>query len=96
MRPYSVAPGGFLVIKRYGPGSFSERLHELRVGDGVQVRGFFDCVYSPTDAPAHLVLLGGGTGIIPLVALALDALRDGVPVTLVVTESARACSYLLN
>ena len=63
-------------------------MHELRVGDGVHVRGFFDCVYSPTDAPAHLVLLGGGTGIIPLVALALDALRDSVPVTLVVAHSA--------
>jgi CDP-4-dehydro-6-deoxyglucose reductase, E3 len=86
-RPYSIvtapladgtAPGdmiSFLVV-RHEFGLASRRLHaELCVGDALRVRGPYGTFRLPQDQGANLLLLGGGTGLAPLVALASRALE---------------------
>ena len=51
----------------------------------MQVCGFFGSKYELV-APPHLVLLGGGTGTVPLVGLALAARAKKIPVTLAISQ----------
>ncbi len=83
-----------LGIKRVPGGRVSEALYATATeGDtlwasGPEGRFCFD----PSDAPAHLVLLGGGSGVTPLLAMARAAVRDTAQtrVTLVLGNRAPA------
>jgi dihydroorotate dehydrogenase electron transfer subunit len=57
-------------------------LANLRVGDFADVLGPLGRPFSIEKATSRLLLVGGGVGIVPLVALAEDALRRGIAVTL--------------
>lgn len=76
-RLYSAAPSENkpgvlrLSIQLVPPGEVSPYIHDvLAVGDSVEIRGPFGrfFVWRPTD-PAPILLIGGGSGIIPLAAI---------------------------
>ena len=84
-RSYSVAsaPDGSaeieLTIERLPGGEVSMFMHdEVRVGDELEVRGPIGRWFVwPGDIPA--LLIGGGSGIVPLMAMLRLARRQGVP-----------------
>ncbi len=91
-RSYSLSssPGsGALVItvKRVAGGAASGWIHRnVRPGMTLRVRGpSGNFVYRPSEPPARLVLVGGGSGITPLMGILRTALEatPGVPVYLV-------------
>ncbi len=57
-------------------------LSQLKTGDFADVLGPLGQPFTIGRSTARLLLVGGGVGIVPLVALAEDALRRGVAVTL--------------
>jgi ferredoxin-NADP reductase len=82
-RSYSIAsaPGETLAltVERLDDGEVSPYLvDEAREGDGFEVRGpiggYF--VWEPDD-PARVLLVGGGSGVVPLMAMARDHARAG-------------------
>lgn len=83
-RCYSIctAPGEgpevAVTVKRVPGGRVSNHLNDVAT-PGLELRaaaptGRF--VFDPADAPAHLVLLGGGSGMTPLLSMLRTALRD--------------------
>jgi ferredoxin-NADP reductase len=82
-RSYSIAsaPGEMLAltVERLNDGEVSPYLvDEAREGDGFEVRGpiggYF--VWEPDD-PARVLLVGGGSGVVPLMAMARSRARAG-------------------
>jgi ferredoxin-NADP reductase len=82
-RSYSIAsaPGEMLAltVERLNDGEVSPYLvDEAREGDGFEVRGpiggYF--VWEPDD-PARVLLVGGGSGVVPLMAMARSRARVG-------------------
>ncbi|MGV9992841.1 hypothetical protein [Streptomyces sp. NPDC003374] len=76
--PFSAPPGTLrIVVKQLGPGSFGEyAVSRLEVGDTLEVgppKGSFTLADHPG---AHHVLIGGGSGITPLMSMATTALHD--------------------
>ncbi|QKW08197.1 2Fe-2S iron-sulfur cluster binding domain-containing protein [Streptomyces sp. NA04227] len=76
--PGSAAVGTLrIVVKQLGPGGFGEHaVTRLTRGDRLEVgppKGSFTLVDRPG---AHHVLIGGGSGITPLLSMAAAALRD--------------------
>jgi CDP-4-dehydro-6-deoxyglucose reductase, E3 len=88
-RPYSIvnvpehdgsAPQGLLyfLVARHPRGAASRYLHDsLSVGDKVRLRGPFGTFRFPTQTFGRVVMLAGGTGLAPLLAIASQALRRG-------------------
>lgn len=81
-RPYSIAnaPGhGYLEIhikdNKHG-GTSSHAVNGLRAGERVAINGpFGSCVYTPSEK--GLLLIAGGMGIAPMMAIAEDAIARG-------------------
>ena len=95
-RSYSIAsaPGEpvAITVERLDDGEVSPYLtQELRAGDEIEVRGpiggYF--VWEPTIA-APLVLLAGGSGVVPLRAMLRHRARAGSPVAVRMLYSARS------
>ncbi len=70
---------GITVLKL---GHFSQKMHELRVGDRIGVRGPLGRGYKVTGD--KLLIVGGGVGVAPLAPLAESALAKGREVTAII------------
>ncbi len=80
-RSYSLSsaphePRWRVTVKRVPGGLASAHLTEaVRVGDTLRTRGPSGTfIWQPADAPAHLLLVGGGSGVTPLFGIAKAAL----------------------
>ncbi len=84
-KPFSVAMDDgkemHLTIAAVGP--FSKRLHELKVGDRVGVRGPFGTTFQ-SEPGEHLAFLAGGYGAAPLYFFAHEAVKQGCTVDFIV------------
>ncbi len=93
-KPMSIAYDGgkefWLTIFAVGP--MTKKLHELKVGDKVGIRGPFgkDFVFKKGQ---HVVTVGGGYGAAPMYFLAKEAVKQGCTVDFVV--GARSKEHLL-
>lgn len=88
-RPYSIvtapagdgaAPDGMIsfLIARHAQGVASSRLHEATcAGDTLCLHGPYGTFRLPESVEGPMLLLGGGTGLAPLVSLATQALEHG-------------------
>ncbi len=83
-KPFSVAEdnGKELTIAIAAVGAFSNKTHELKVGDKVGIRGPFGKPFEIKGK--HLALLGGGYGAAPLYFFAKEAAAQGCKVELIV------------
>ena len=95
-RSYSIAsaPGETLAltVERLDDGEVSPYLvDEAREGDGFEVRGpiggYF--VWEPAD-PARVLLVGGGSGVVPLMAMARSRARVGATAPMRLLYSSRS------
>jgi ferredoxin-NADP reductase len=95
-RSYSIAsaPGEplALTVERLDDGEVSPYLvDEAREGDGFEVRGpiggYF--VWEPDD-PARVLLVGGGSGVVPLMAMARSRARAGAKAPMRLLYSSRS------
>ncbi len=100
-RSYSIATaageGVTITVERLDDGEVSPYLtDELRVGDQLELRGpvggYF--VWEPTDG-GPLVLLGGGSGIVPLRAILRERQRAGSDAAVRLVSSARTANELI-
>ena len=84
-----------LTVERLADGEVSTHLHDgVRVGDTLEVRGPFGGWFVwRGDAPALLV--GGGSGVVPLMAVLRHARATGSAVPLRLVVSARSADELL-
>lgn len=98
-RAYSIAsapfePGLAITVKRVPGGLMSNALHDaLKVGDIVRTHGpSGGFVAGEPAGPRRLALFAGGSGVVPLAAVARTVLRDepGAQVTLVHGAASRA------
>lgn len=69
-----------LTVLKVGP--FSQKMHELRVGEHIGVRGPLGRGFKV--AGDKLLLVGGGVGVAPLAPLAENALAEGREVTAII------------
>lgn len=99
-RSYSVASSPAriglveLVVERLADGEVSPHLHDvLAVGDILEVRGPFGG-YFVWDATAPAVLVGGGSGVAPLMSMLRCWRELGMPVPLRLVVSVRMPSQL--
>lgn len=85
-KPFSVAHNDPLtfVIKRRGP--FSDELCSLKVGDELYIRGLYGQGFEPPRTKKAL-LIGGGTGVAVLPALAEQLTEQGTDVEILVGTS---------
>jgi|GEM_PF-45173 len=79
-----------LTVEKFDGGEVSEFLHEVVVpGDDLEVRGPIGGFFAWSgDTPALLV--GGGSGVVPLMAMLRQARRDGHPDLVRLAVSARS------
>ena len=76
----------------FAVGGMTKKLHEMKVGDLVGIRGPFGTSFEYKSGD-HLVLLGGGYGAAPLYFLASEAVKKKCTVDFIV--GARGKEYLL-
>ncbi|MBN1878189.1 MAG: hypothetical protein JXA33_28475 [Anaerolineae bacterium] len=77
-KPFSIMGRDPLTLMVVAVGPFSEAMHRLHIGDRVWVRGPLGQGY--TLQGQHLLLVGGGYGVAPLLFLAHEALAAGYSV----------------
>ncbi|KAF0701104.1 Aste57867_8401 [Aphanomyces stellatus] len=75
-----------LIVKGYPTGTMSKHLVELQVGDHVDIKGpNVKFTYKP-NSRKHIAMVAGGSGITPMLQVALEVLRnpeDNTDVTLI-------------
>lgn len=84
-KPFSVAMdnGTELHLSIAAVGPFSNKMHELKVGDKVGIRGPFGSRFTCEDGE-HLAFLAGGYGAAPLYFFAHEAVAKGCTVEFIV------------
>ena len=100
-RSYSIAsaPGAMpveLAVEKLEDGEVSPFFHEVvAAGDHIEVRGplGWHFVWRPADA-GPLLLVGGGSGVVPLMAMVRDWHASGAKVPLLLVVSARTWDEL--
>lgn len=95
-KPFSLAGADPIRLTVAAVGPFSRRLHDLRPGDMLWLRGPLGRGYrcpAPATPPQRTVVVGGGYGVAPLLFLARQILDNGHTVTAVI--GARRASQLL-
>lgn len=95
-KPFSLAGAGPIRLTVAAVGPFSRRLHDLRVGDMLWLRGPLGRGYgcpAPAGPPQKTGVVGGGYGVAPLLFLARQIVNNGHTVTAVI--GARSASQLL-
>jgi propane monooxygenase reductase subunit len=66
------------VIKKYPGGAFSTALGtQAQIGDAVSVRGPFGTCFRREDKQGPMILVGGGSGMAPLLSILLDQAASG-------------------
>ncbi len=90
-RPFSLIAGDpvSFTVARVGP--FTSALHQLEVGDRVWMRGPYGNGFEVCDQ--HLLCVGGGYGVAPMLFVAREAIAAGRQVTAVI--GARTAADLL-
>ena len=78
---YDGAAGTFdVMVRQYPGGKGSTHMHALKVGETTEMRGpippMFDIIQARPAIKRTLVLVGGGTGMAPMFAVALAVRRD--------------------
>lgn len=84
-KPFSVAfdDGNELSLSIAAVGPATNKLHEMKVGDKLGVRGPYGKIFE-YEKKEHLAVVGGGYGAAPLYFLAHEAVKDGCTVEFVV------------
>ncbi len=90
-KPFSLANANPLSLTVAAVGPFSQALHQLHPGDSIWVRGPLGRGYQLPDRPgSHLLLVGGGYGVAPLLFLTRRALAQGQRVWMVIGARSKA------
>ncbi len=93
-KPFSLANANPIALTIAAVGPFSRAVHQLQIGDSLWIRGPLGNGYQlPTESPAHILLIGGGYGVAPLLFLAKQALSNGHQVSTII--GARSAADLL-
>ena len=93
-KPMSIAydDGKEFWVTMFAVGPFSKKMHELKEGDLVGVRGPYGTGFK-FESGQHLVLMAGGYGAAPLYNLAIAAEKQGCTIDFVI--GARSKEHLL-
>jgi dihydroorotate dehydrogenase electron transfer subunit len=70
-----------VTVRKYGFGSTS--LYQKQVGEHIGIRGPYGNHFSMPSSLGNALLVGGGTGLVPLVRLFEDLLRRGIECSLI-------------
>lgn len=73
-KPFGVANPSPLTLSIAKVGPFSEKVHQLKVGDKVTFRGPYGSFFIPKGK--KMVFVGGGYGVVPLYFLALNTPKN--------------------
>ncbi|MBN1219168.1 MAG: dihydroorotate dehydrogenase electron transfer subunit [Anaerolineae bacterium] len=93
-KPFSLANANPITLTIAAVGPFSRALFQLQVGDFLWVRGPLGHGFQlPTVPGGHVLLMGGGYGVAPLLFLACQALAANCQVSMII--GARSASGLL-
>jgi len=86
-KPFSLADANPVSLTIAAVGSFTRLLHQLQVGDSIWVRGPFGNSFQlpiKTTPATHLLLIGGGYGVAPMLYLTKRALAIGHQVSMII------------
>jgi dihydroorotate dehydrogenase electron transfer subunit len=92
-KPFSLAGADPISLTVAAVGPFSRAMHRLEMGDNLWVRGPLGRGYHLPGDPAHLLLIGGGYGVAPLLFLARRGVAAGHRVSMII--GARSSADLL-
>lgn len=83
-KPMSINSGEPFSISFAAVGTFSKALSQLRVGNKVGVSGPYGTNYEFTGKEKHILLVGGGYGVVPLRFLAQEARKKKIKCTVII------------
>jgi dihydroorotate dehydrogenase electron transfer subunit len=83
-KPMSINSAYPFSISFANVGGFSNALSQLRVGNKVGVSGPFGTNFQLTGKEKHVLLVGGGYGVVPLRFLAQEAKKKGIKCTAII------------
>ena len=90
-KPFSLAGVEPVKLTIAAVGPLSRAIHQCQVGDLLWIRGPLGQGYQfDFDAPTHLLMVGGGYGVAPLLYLSRLALAQGHQVTMVIGARSEA------
>ena len=92
-KPFSLAGTDPVKLTIAAVGPLSRAFHQLTIGDPLWLRGPLGRGYQLPDTPAHILLIGGGYGVAPLLFLAQQAQQKGHQVSAII--GARSGANLL-
>ncbi len=98
-KPFSLANTNPLSLTIAAVGPLSRALHDLTVGDYMWIRGPLGQGYqwpSNTLTFGHILLIGGGYGVAPLLFLAQQAISQGYQVSVIIGAKGEADLLLAN
>jgi dihydroorotate dehydrogenase electron transfer subunit len=76
-----------VTVRKYGLGSTS--LYHKQVGEQIGIRGPYGNNFSIPDNLRNALLIGGGTGLVPLVRLFSDLLHDRIQTSIIIGARSR-------
>ncbi len=82
-RPMGIAEASPLTITVAHLGEFTNAMRKLKKGDPLSFRGPFGNGFSEPRRDENVLMIGGGTGIVPLFFLAKTAKTNGAKVTII-------------
>ena len=98
-KPFSLASANPISLTIAAVGPFSRALHNLTVGDSLWLRGplghGFELPSGNTPTP-HLLLIGGGYGVAPLLFLTRRALEKNCQVSMIIGARSRDALLLTD
>ncbi len=85
-KPFSLSDADPVSLTVAAVGLFSRAIHQLQVGDLLWLRGPLGRGFQlpPDTEPGHLLLIGGGYGVAPLLFLTRRALAEGHQVSMII------------